>query len=45
MRGAPRTVWRANPLRDDALTAKLACCAENECAVLLEMLIEDDAVN
>jgi hypothetical protein len=36
-------ILRVEPLRHDALTAELACLAKYNRAVLLEMLIEDDA--
>ena len=43
MGGASGPIGRAEPFRDDAFTAELAGFAEYNRAVLLEMLIEDDA--
>jgi hypothetical protein len=43
MRRTARAVGRAKPLADDTLAAELASFAINDHAVLIEMLIEDDA--
>jgi hypothetical protein len=43
MRRTPRAIGRAKPLAYDPLTPELARFAEYNGAVLLEMLIEDDA--
>jgi hypothetical protein len=43
MRRAPRAIGRAESLQNDPLTAKSAGLAKHNCAVLLDMLIEDEA--
>jgi anaerobic glycerol-3-phosphate dehydrogenase len=43
MRGTARAIRRVKPLRHDALTTELARLAKHNSAVLLEMLIENDA--
>jgi len=40
---APRAIQRAEPLRYDALAAKLAGMCKNDLAVALVMLVDHDA--